>query len=405
MNLIERAKNIMLTPKTEWTAIAADTTPTAGILTGYVLPLAALAAVAGFISAAVVGTTIPYGGTFRMPMGWALGLLVYNLVMSVVAVFVLGFIIDALAPTFGGTKNFDQAVKVAAFSYTAGWLGAVLGIIPWVGWLLALLVSLYGFNLLYLGLPRLMKNPPEKSAGYTVVVVIVAIVVAFMISIIGGIVAAPAMVGMSMGRAAVTYDKDSRLGKLEEFSKKMEEAGKKMEQAQKSGDPQKQMEAAMGALGTALSGGKGVEPVQLEALKPFLPEKAAGLPKTSYSNDRSGVAGLMAAKVQAEYGDESGKRLRLEVVDTGGAAGLTGLAGWAMLGSTAESENDQRIERMRKEGNRMVREEISKRGGTNTYTVILADRFLVSGEGRGVDFDTVKSAVNAIDLAKVESLK
>jgi hypothetical protein len=238
-----------------------------------------------------------------------------------------------------------------------------------------------------------------------VVVVIVAIVVAFMISIIGGLVAAPAMVGMSMGRAAVTYDKDSRLGKLEEFSKKMEEAGKKMEQAQKSGDPAKQMEAAMGALGTALSGGKGVEPVQLEALKPFLPEKAAGLPKTSFSNDRTGVPGLMAAKVMAEYGDESGKRLRLEVVDTGGAAGLTGLAGWAMLGSSAESENDQRIERMRKEGNRMVREEISKRGGTNTYTVILADRFLVSGEGHGVDFDTVKSAVNAIDLAKVESLK
>jgi len=76
-----------------------------------------------------------------------------------------------------------------------------------------------------------------------------------------------------------------------------------------------------------------------------------------------------------------------------------------MLGAAKESENDQRIERMRKEGNRMVREEISKRGGTNSYMVILADRFLVSGEGRGIDFDTVKSAVNSIDLAKVESLK
>ena len=407
MNLIERAKNIMLTPKTEWTAIAADPTPTKAIVTGYVLPLAALAAVAGFISAAVVGTTIPYGGTFRMPMAWALGMLIYNLVMAVVAVFVLAFIIDVLAPSFGGTKNFDQAVKVAAFSYTAGWLGAVLGIIPWVGWLLALLVSLYGFYLLDLGLPRFLKNPPEKSVGYTVVVVIVAIVVAFVISIIGGIIAAPAMMaGMAMrGGPAVTYDKDSRIGKLEEFSKKMEEAGKKMEQAQKSGDPHKQMEAAMGALGTALSGGKGVEPVQLEALKPFLPEKAAGLPRTSYSSDRSGVAGLMAAKVQAEYGDESGKKMRLEVVDTGGAAGLTGLAGWAMLGASRESENDQRIERMRKEGNRMVREEISKRGGTNSYSVILADRFVVSGEGRGVDFDAVKSAVNALDLGKIESLK
>ena len=409
MNLVERARNIMMTPRTEWEAVAADPTPTQGLVTGYVLPLAALAAVAGFISSALIGTTLPFtGATFRMPIGWAIGMLIYQLVMSVVAVFVLGFIIDLLAPSFGGTKNFNQAIKVAAYSYTAGWLGAVLGIIPWVGWLLALLVSLYGFYLLFLGLPRVMKNPPEKSIGYTIVVVIVAIVVGFVISAVAGIITAPAMMaGMAMGGHSprVTYDKNSSMGKLDEFGKKMEEANKRMEEAQKSGDPQKQMQAAMGALGTALSGGKGVEPVQLDVLKPLLPEKAAGLPRTASSSDRSGVPGLMAAKVRGDYGDASGKKLHLEVVDTGGAAGLTGLAGWAMLGTTAESENDSRIERMHKDGNRMVREEISKRGGSNSYSVILADRFIVSGEGQGVDFDTVKSAVNSIDLAKIESIK
>jgi hypothetical protein len=60
---------------------------------------------------------------------------------------------------------------------------------------------------------------------------------------------------------------------------------------------------------------------------------------------------------------------------------------------------------MRREGNRLVREEISKRGGTNTYSVILADRFVVSAEGRGVDIGTLKSAVGALDLAKLEALK
>jgi uncharacterized membrane protein len=408
MNLVERAKNIMLTPKTEWDAVAADPTPTAGLVTGYVLPLAALAAIAGFVSSAVIGTSMPFtGATFRMPMGWAIGMLIYQLVMSVVAVFVLGFIIDVLAPTFGGTKNFNQAIKVAAYSYTAAWLGAVLGIIPWVGWLLALVVSLYGFYLLFLGLPRVMKNPPDKSIGYTVVVVLVAIVVGFVISVIGGLITAPAMMaGMAMGGSPhVTYDKDSRLGKLEQFGKKMEEAGKKMEAAEKSGDSKKQVEAAMGALGTVLSGGKGVEPVQLDVLKPFLPETAAGLPRTASSSDRTGVAGLMAAKVRGEYGNQSGKRLTLEVVDTGGAAGLMGLAGWAMIGATSESENDARIERMRKDGNRMVREEISKRGGSNSYSVILADRFMVSGTGQGVDFDAVKDAVNSIDLKKIEAIK
>ncbi|MEO5677203.1 MAG: hypothetical protein ABIQ84_06620, partial [Usitatibacter sp.] len=86
------------------------------------------------------------------------------------------------------------------------------------------------------------------------------------------------------------------------------------------------------------------------------------------------------------------------------AAGLTGLAAWAMLGAS-ESENDQRTERMRREGNRMVREESSKRDGTHAYSVILGDRFVVSAEGQGVDLNALKSAVNTIDLVKIESLK
>jgi len=63
------------------------------------------------------------------------------------------------------------------------------------------------------------------------------------------------------------------------------------------------------------------------------------------------------------------------------------------------------IERMHKEGNRMVREEISKRGGTNSYAVILADRFVVEATGQGVDEKEIKSAVNSLDLAKLESMK
>jgi len=407
MNIVERAKNIMLTPKTEWQAVAADPTPTPALITGYVLPLAGIAAIAGFISAAIIGTSMAMLGTYRMPMMWALGMMIYQLVMSVVSVFVIAFIIDVLAPTFGGQKNFNQAIKVAAYSYTAGWLGHVVAIIPFIGWILGFVIGLYGIYLLYLGLPRVMKNPEDKSIGYTVVVVIVAIVVGFVIAAVAGVMTAGAGLGAAALRSAgsprVTYDKDSRMGQLQENAKKMEEAGKRVDAASKSGEQKAQMEAAMGALGTALSGGKGVEPVQLDVLKPLLPEKAAGLPRTSQSSDRSGVAGLMVAKAHADYGDQSGKNLSLEVVDTGGAAGLMGLASWAGLSS--EKETDSQIERMRKDGNRMVHEQISKKGGTNEYSVILADRFVVTGRGQGVDFDAVKGAVNSLDLGKIESIK
>jgi len=404
MQLIDRAKNIIVTPKTEWEAIAADPTPTAQIITGYVLPLAAVAAVAGFIGMSVVGMSLPFLGTYRMGIGWGLGLAVYNVIMAVVFVYVVGFIVDALAPTFGGQKNMAQAVKLAAYSYTPAWLASILTIIPALS-ILVLIGALYGLYLLYLGLPRLMKNPAEKSAGYTALVVVCAIVVGFIISVIGGLITAPAMMAAHMGSSpSAIYDKDSRGGKFEEFGRKMEEAGKKMEQAQKSGDPAKQAEAAMAALGTAISGGKGVEPVQLDALKPFLPEKFAGLPRTDMRTDRSGVLGLMAAKVEGDYA-EGNKRVQLSIVDTGGAAGLTSLAAWAAFGATSESENADRVERMRREGNRMVREEISKRGGQNEYSVIIADRFVVSAEGEGVDINALKAGVASIDLNKIEALK
>ena len=410
MKLIERAKNILLTPKTEWDVIAAETTTTKEVVVGYVVPLAVISAIAGFISVALIGTAMGFlGGTFRMPILWALVLTVYKLVSVVVGAFVLAFIVDALAPTFGGQKSFDNAMKLVAYSYTAGVAGAVLAIIPILGMLLALLLALYCIYLLYLGLPKLMKNPPEKTVAYTAVIIVVAIVVGIIIGVASSLIMAPAMMmgaGMGMGgRTAptVTYDSDSTMGKLDQFGKKMDEANKRMEAAQKTGDPQKQMEAAMGALGTAMSGGKGVEPVQLEALKPFLPATFAGLPQTSTQSDRSGVPGLMIAKAEAEYGDASGKNVELEVVDTGGAAGLMGLAGWMNI--QGEREDASHREVTRREGTRLVHEEASKTGGQSKYSVVLADRYVVSASGRGVDIGALKSAVGSLDLGKIESLK
>ena len=406
MGLIDRVKNILITPKTEWDAIAAETTPTKAVVTGYVLPLVVVAALAGFVSSALIGHSMGFlGGTFRMPIMWALGMLVYQIVAGVAGVFLLAFIVDALAPTFGGQKNFNQAMKLVAYAYTAGAVGAVLGIVPWLGVLFAIAGGLYCIYLLYLGLPKLMKNPPEKSIAYTAVIIVVAIVVGIVISMVSAIIMAPAMMGAArMGMTpSVTYDRGSPMGKLDEFGKKMEDASKRMEAAQKSGDPKKQMEAAMGALGTAMSGGKGVEPVQIDALKAFIPGTFAGLPQTSMKSERSGVQGLMIAKAGAAYGDSGGKNVDLEVVDTGGAAGLMGLASW--MGIQGEREDANRREATRKEGSRLVHEEVDKRGGRNKYSVVLADRFVVSANGNGVDIATLKSAVGSLDLGKIEALK
>ncbi len=406
MGLVDRVKNILVTPKTEWDAVAAEPANNAALITGYVLPLAALAAIAGFIGLSIVGMSAPFVGTVRMGIVWGIVNAVFQVVMAVVMVYVVAFIIDALAPTFGAQKGLGQALKVAAYAYTPVWIASVLTIIPMLG-ILVLLAGLYGIYLLYLGLPRVMRAPPEKAAGYTAVVVVAAIVVGVIIGFVGGLITSAGMphFGPGMGRGAnVSFDGDGAMGKLDDFSRKMEEANRKMEAAQKSGDPGKQAEAAMAALGTAMSGGQGVEPVQLDALKPLVPEKFAGLARTDLRTDRSGVKGFMVAKAEASYADPGNTRsVELEVTDTGGAAGLMGLAAW--MGVQGEHEDSQRREVTRAEGDRLVHEEVDKQGGGSEYTVVVGRRFVVSAHGNGVPLDTLKSGVNTVDLKKLEAMK
>ena len=407
MGIVERAKNILLTPKTEWPVIAAESSPTGELMKGYVAPLAGIAAVCGFVGRSIVGSSVPFLGTMRTPIMAGIGVTIFSFVMAFVGTYVLSLIINGLAPTFGGEKNPAQALKVAVYSYTPAWIAGVLQIFPGLG-LLGALISLYGLYLLYLGLPRLMKSPQEKSIAYTAVVVICAILIGYAIALVGGLFAGmtgggiPGAMQSDRAPGSAQFEKDSPMAKLEDFGKKMEDVNKKMEAAQKSGDPQAQMKAAMEGLGAAIGGGKRFDPVAIDQLKPLLPESFAGLPRKNQSAERGGIAGLETANAEAEYSDGSGKRVKLEITDTGGAAGLMGLAGWMAQG---ERESDHSTERTRREGDRLVHEKVSKTDGENELSLVLANRFLVQASGHGVPIDELKSAVASLELGKLEAMK
>jgi len=175
MGLIDRAKNIIMKPKQEWPVIDAEPATIGGLYTGYVIPLSLVPTIAGFLGMVLFGITIPFLGSVRMPVGTALGGAAVQFVGGLIGVYILALVIDALAPSFSGTKNMTSAFKVAAYSYTAAWVAGILSIIPVLG-IIVLLLSLYSLYLLYTGLPVLMKSPPEKALGYTVVVIIVGII-------------------------------------------------------------------------------------------------------------------------------------------------------------------------------------------------------------------------------------
>jgi len=175
MNITERIKGILLNPKEEWKTIAGETTPIAELYKNYIIILAAIGPVASFIGMSLFGVSLPMGGAFRVPITSGIMNAIVHYGLTLVGVYVLAIIIDALAPTFSGEKNLNQAFKVAMYSSIPGWLAGIFALIPALG-VLGIL-GLYGLYLLYLGLPVLMKSPKEKSTVYTIAVIIAAIVI------------------------------------------------------------------------------------------------------------------------------------------------------------------------------------------------------------------------------------
>jgi hypothetical protein len=179
--VFDRARDILMRPAAEWPVIAAEPATVGSVFVPYALILAAIGPIAGLIGGQVFGISFgPFSWT--PPIGGAIAMALIGYVISLATVFVVALIIDALAPTFNGTKNQVNAVKVAVYSWTAFWVAGIFSIIPPLA--ILGLVGLYSFYLLHLGLPVLMRVPPEKSAGYTVVVVLVAIVLYLVVSYI-----------------------------------------------------------------------------------------------------------------------------------------------------------------------------------------------------------------------------
>ncbi len=193
--LVSRVKNILLSPKAEWGRIDLEPATVKGLFLGYACILAAIGPLAQLIGGQLFGFHVLFVN-YHPTLISGITRAIVSYVLSLAAVFVLGLIIDALAPSFGGTKDRTQAFKVAVYSMTAAWVAGIFGLFPPLAPLS--IVGLYGLYLLYAGLPRLMKAPQEKAMGYTAVVVVAYIVIFVVIAVVTGAVA-----GAGMGAAGV----------------------------------------------------------------------------------------------------------------------------------------------------------------------------------------------------------
>ncbi len=197
MNLVDRVKNIIISPKSEWDAIANEEPNIQQILLSYVIPLALIPTIAIVIGYGLIGI---YGFS-SLNYGIALGLV--QLLNAILSVFIAAFVIDALAPSFGSQKNLGRAVQLVAYSMTPAWVGGIFNLVPVIGWL-GSLFGLYGLYLLFVGVSSQMKTPEDKKIGYIIVSIIILIVVYFVIAAILTAILL-SVFGLSMWGAANLY--------------------------------------------------------------------------------------------------------------------------------------------------------------------------------------------------------
>ena len=189
MNLIERAKNIILSPNTEWGVIDQESDTPVSLLKSYILPFGIAGAIATFIGGSFVGTTVlgvKIGGTIAYGLNQA----VISLLGLVIGFYISIYVVDMLAPTFKSEKNLNKTSQLIAYANTPMMVGALLAILPAIAWV-GSLFGLYGLYLLYTGLPVIKKTPDQQKIPYIIVSIIVLIVVYVIIGLILASIFAP----------------------------------------------------------------------------------------------------------------------------------------------------------------------------------------------------------------------
>lgn len=389
--MIDRIKNILLNPRVEWGRIDAEPMTEQGIFTGWVLPLAAIGPIAGLIGGQVFGYGA-FGVVMKPSLTVAIVTAVLTYVMAVAGVWIVAKIVDALAPSFGGVKNPLAATKVVAFSYTASFLAGIFGIVPMLS--ILAIVGLYSFYLLYLGLPRLMKSPPEKALGYTVVTVLCAIVMSLVIGfIVGGATAVFAPNALNAATTASSVSGSLKVGDATVDLAKLESAAKQAEASAKA------MEAA--ATGATAASAGAVVAADAGKLQALLPASAAGWTRTAAESSSASAAGVGGSHARGDY-SRGGDSATLTVTDMGAMGAMAAMAG--ALNVTSSKTTATGYEKTGTVDGRMTSESWDNSARRGSFTTIVANRFVVEAEGNADTAETLKALAAGVPLGTLEGL-
>jgi hypothetical protein len=187
LKLKARVLGILKDPTREWRTISGETDDIASLYQNYIIPLAAIPAVAMFIGIGIVG--VPFLGRFGIFTALSTALIVF--VQGLVAPILAAVVIEQLAPRFKSSGSTVEALRLVAYASTPMWVGGAIYVLVYLSPLM-ILPALYGIYLFYLGLPPMMKTHPNNVVPFMVVSAITIIVVNILLRLLLRVFGLPA---------------------------------------------------------------------------------------------------------------------------------------------------------------------------------------------------------------------
>jgi len=167
-----RVVGMLKDPTYEWRTISAEPDDIQSLYMNYIIPVAAIPAIAMFLGLAIIG--VPFVGRFGFFTALSTAMVIY--IQTLIAPLVAAIVIEQLAPRFSSSGSTIDALKLVAYASTPVWVGSVIYLVVYLSPLMIVPV-VYAVYLFYLGLPPMMKTHPNNVVPFMLVSFLAIIVV------------------------------------------------------------------------------------------------------------------------------------------------------------------------------------------------------------------------------------
>lgn len=168
IEIIQRAKNILISPVEEWKVIKEESTDKSGVIRNYALPFTLLLAITSFF------------GIFLFRNYVTLSIMVIRAVVTFLSAFlsiyISAYLINELAPGFDSKKDLNSSFKLVIYSYTALFASHAIANLLLPLFFIAIF-GIYSAYIIWTGLGPMMETSDDKKVVFGIISSLIILVV------------------------------------------------------------------------------------------------------------------------------------------------------------------------------------------------------------------------------------